>query len=341
MADEDSSLPPGPAHRLTVEEIADLGRAGRLFHQVTGYRAKQDALDLALKAAERHRAEGAGWPDITRALRIPEEELRHRMRETAHKPLPPPPQRPSMGISDTSPHGVSGPMTGHRPAYQSRSANQESSSSASSHTSQDAFLTISHSAHDRDRAILAPDISRRVLFVSGDPRPGRNDFGSEAAYIRQALVGSYVQLTEMAAVGIAELCPALDQHRPTVLHIAAHSSFGGVHLAQDDGDLCIAYTAFCAEISRARYPPRLTVLNFCGSTVLSEEIAQTGATVISGPHDLRDGQARTFTQHFYRSLAGRRRSVGDSFQDAAAALNDPEQALLSPNLHGDTATRIF
>jgi hypothetical protein len=246
-----------------------------------------------------------------------------------------------MGISDTPPHDVSGPMTGHRSAYQSQSANQRSSFSVSSHLSQDAVFSISHSAYDHDRAILTPGLSRRVLFVSGDPRPGRNDFGSEAAYIRQALVRSYVQLTEMAAVGIAELCPALDQHCPTVLHIAAHSSFGGVHLAQDDGDLCIAYTAFCTEISRARHPPRLTVLNFCGSTVLSEEIAQTVSTVISWPHDLRDGQARTFTQHLYRSLASRRRSVSDSFQDAAAALNGPEQTLLSPNLHGDKGTHIF
>ncbi|GBQ00178.1 hypothetical protein SSP531S_15920 [Streptomyces spongiicola] len=62
---------------------------------------------------------------------------------------------------------------------------------------------------------MAPvGITRRVLFPSGDARPGGNDLGSEAACIRQALVGSLVQVSEMAAFGLAEICRTLDDHAP-------------------------------------------------------------------------------------------------------------------------------
>ncbi|WP_327362833.1 MULTISPECIES: CHAT domain-containing protein [unclassified Streptomyces] len=172
-------------------------------------------------------------------------------------------------------------------------------------------------------AVVTPaGIAQRVLFVSGDPRPGRNSFGPEAAYIREALAGSYVQVTEMASVGLAEICPALDVHAPAAVHIAAHSSFGGIHLTQDGGNLCIAHEAFCAQIARVRFPPRLAVLNFCDSTTLAAEIARTARTVISRPHALSDRQAQTFTRQLHRSLAARR-SVGDSCKDAESRTGRP------------------
>lgn len=180
----------------------------------------------------------------------------------------------------------------------------------------------------------------RVLFVSGDPRPGRNDFGAEAACIRQAVAASYMQLTEMTSVRLAEICPALDTFRPTILHIAAHSSFGGIHLTQDGGDLCIAYATLCAQVSRVRHPPLLAVLNFCGSTALADEMALTVRTVISWPHTMDDGQARTFTRQLYHSLTVRR-SIADSCKDAEAELRGPHPDLPLPLTHGDATAYIF
>ncbi|MEV0924103.1 hypothetical protein AB0I99_03020 [Streptomyces spongiicola] len=179
-----------------------------------------------------------------------------------------------------------------------------------------------------------------MLFLSGDARPGGNDLGSEAACIRQALVGSLVQVREMAAVGLAEICRALDDHAPAILHLAAHSSFGGIHLAQDGSDLCIAYTDLCAQIARARFPPRLAVLNVCDSAPLAAEMSKTVTAAIGWSHALDDGQAQVFTRQLYRSLA-ERRSVGDSCEDAEAALSGPHPGCPPPVPHGDTGGRAL
>ncbi|MCF3180383.1 hypothetical protein IPZ70_10605 [Streptomyces polychromogenes] len=321
----------GASRRLTVDEITYLGNAGRLYHSASGYRATQDALDTALKAAERFRAEGVGWKDITRALAIPQEELLHRLRESTDKPLlrsPPPPliaYRPFQDL-DGPPSAV---------VY------QQGSFSVSAPSSQNALSYTHATSPDPATSMLTPvGTARRVLFVSGDPRPGRNSFGPEAAAIRAALAGSYVRVSEMASVGLADICPALDEHTPAVLHIAAHSSFGGIHLTQEGEDLCIAHEDFCAQIARVRFPPRLAVLNFCGSTAVAAEIARTVRTVISWPQALSDQQAQTFTGRLYRSLAAWR-PVGDSCKDGEAALAGPEPDCPPPVLHGEEMARVF
>ncbi|WP_330304392.1 MULTISPECIES: CHAT domain-containing protein [unclassified Streptomyces] len=192
-----------------------------------------------------------------------------------------------------------------------------------------------------DQGTIAPTgISRRVLFLSGDPRPGRNDFGSEAACVRQALVGSFVQLIEMASVQLAEICPALDQYSPAVLHIAAHSAFGGVHLTQEGSDLSIAYRDLCAQIARVRSPPRLVILNVCDSVALADQLARTIAAVISWPYAISDAQAQVFTRQLYRSLTGQR-SIAESCKDSEAALTGPHPDCPPPVLHGLATSRAF
>ncbi|MCM2428565.1 hypothetical protein [Streptomyces sp. RKAG337] len=218
---------------------------------------------------------------------------------------------------------------------------QQQSASIAASSSQNSDFSASIPSPSRDQgALTLAGTTLKVLYVSGDPRPGRNNFGPEAACIRQSLAGSYVLLAEMACVGLPEICPALDAHAPVALHIAAHSSFGGIHLTQEGKDLCIAHEAFCAQIARARFPPRLAVLNFCDSTPLGNELAQTVATVISWPSALSDVQAQIFAQQLYRSLAIGR-SVGDSCKDAVSALTGPAPDLPSPVLHGNMTAHIF
>ncbi|GGK76905.1 hypothetical protein [Streptomyces flaveus] len=342
MSDEERLPSSGSPRKLTVEEITYLSNMGRLFHSAPGYRAMQDALDAAIKVVRRHHADGVAWPDITRALRIPQEELLHRMREMTDKPLPaPPPPTAPTRIGDRLPRDPLHPPTSRPRPPPSELMNQTWSASISAHSSQNSAFSADIPPQGHDAGVLSSaGAAPRVLFVSGDPRPGRNDFGPEAACIRQAVAASYMRLTEMASVGLAEICPALDVYSPTVLHIAAHSSFGGIHLTQEGGNLCIAYETLCAEISRVRRPPRLAVLNFCGSTALADEIALTVTTVISWPHSVDDQQARTFTRQLYQSLTIRR-SVGDSCKDAEAELTGPHPDLPLPVLHGDAAAHIF
>lgn len=344
MPDEEQLPPSSSPRKLTVEEITYLSNMGRLFHSAPGYQAMQDALDAALKAVRRHRADGVRWPDLTRALGIPQEELLHRMRETTDKPRPtPPPSVATTVIGDRLLRDPLRPPTGHTRPPPLELLSQAWSASISAHSSQNSLFSATIHPQDHDVGFIPPGgAAPRVLFISGDPRPGRNDFGAEAACIRQVVGASYMQLTEMASVRLAEICPALDRYRPTVLHIAAHSSFGGIHLTQDSdsGDLCIAYETLCAEISRVRHPPRLAVLNFCGSTALADEMALAVTTVISWPHAVDDGQARTFARQLYQSLAVRR-SVAESCKDAEAELRGPHPDLPLPLTHGDATAHIF
>ncbi|NUV63156.1 hypothetical protein [Streptomyces sp. CAI-85] len=325
-----------------MEEITYLGTLGRLYRSAPGYRALQDALDAAIKAVQRHRTDGVTWPDVTRALGIPQEELLHRMRETTAKPRPePPPPTASTGTVGQLPRGPLAPATNRPRPPTSELMNQAWSPSISAHSSQHSLFSGTMPSPAHDVGALAPTgIASKVLFVSGDPSPGRNAFGAEAACIRQAVAASHMQLTEMASVGLAEICPALDAYGPMVLHIAAHSSFGGIHLTQENGDLCIPYETLCAQICRVRRPPHLAVLNFCGSTALAAEMASAVTTVISWPHAMDDGQARTFTRRLYRSLAARR-SVADSCKDAEAELTGPHPDLLLPVLHGNATADVF
>ncbi|MFI6247776.1 CHAT domain-containing protein [Streptomyces sp. NPDC051016] len=324
------------AHELTAAEMAHLANLGRCVRSAPGYRAVQEALDAALTTAFRHRKEGVGWAAIVRALGVPETELRHRMEETAgkaHERSRPPAAQPSIG---TKPVHNLPPVTGT-----TMSLNQLFPDSRAAFLSQSATFSPFLPTHDTARNALAPlGVASRVLFVSGDPRPGRNDFGSEAACIRKSLVGSLVRVREMAAVELAEICPALDEHTPAILHIAAHSSFGGIHLTQDGGGLCVDQTNLSAQIARARFPPRLVVLNLCDSALLAAEISKTITTAIGWSHALDDRQAQVFTRQFYRSLSGRR-SVGDSCEDAEAALSGPHPDCPPPEPHGDTGSSVL
>nr|WP_158681101.1 CHAT domain-containing protein [Streptomyces viridochromogenes] len=181
--------------------------------------------------------------------------------------------------------------------------------------------------------------ARRVLFLSGNAHLGRNDFTTEAAYIRQALAGSYIDLVEKGAVSLGEIRGILDRHHPAVVHFAAHSSFTDVHLTQEGHDLPTSHKALCDQIARARTPPRLAVLSFCDSYAMGEELCGAIASVISWPCAIEDIQALPFAQQLYRSLASGD-SVATSCRDAEAAMGRrPPTA--APELHGDQVVRVF
>lgn len=157
MSDEERLPSSGAPRKLTVEEITYLSNMGRLFHSAPGYRAIQDALDAAIKAVRRHRADGVAWPDITRALRIPQEELLHRMRETTDKPLPaPPPPTAPTRISDRLPRDPLHPPTSRPRPPPSELMNQTWSASIS--------------AHSLQNSAFSADIPRRATTRESSPQ---------------------------------------------------------------------------------------------------------------------------------------------------------------------------
>jgi hypothetical protein len=132
-----------------------------------------------------------------------------------------------------------------------------------------ASVSISARGGAEIRDALTPSSgTRRVLVVSGDPRPAKNFFGPEAAAIRRCLSSAYIDVRELACIELGELARYLDELCPSVLHIAAHSSFGGISLSLDGLPLSVGYEAFTATVKRS-FRPRLVVMNLCGSHALS------------------------------------------------------------------------
>lgn len=327
----DDSTPSGPSRALTVAEMAHLRSLGNVYHAAPGYLAKQEALDSALRTAQRHKLSGAAWTLIVSALGIPDEELQHRLYEVTQKPYYQPKQ-PGRSPSDA----FDVPNTS-RPQSQA----QYLLGSISTSQTHDAAISATLPSYSAiGSALSAVGNARRILFVSGDPHPGRNDFGSEAACVRQAVNGAFIDVTEKGSITLPEICTALENHAPSVLHIAAHSSFGGIHLFQDNSRLCVEYAALCAQIARVSFPPRLAVLSICHSMALANELLLSIPTVISWPHAITDDQAQTFALQMYRSLAVRR-SVDASCKDAEAALAGPHPDCPPPTLHGDTSLQPF
>jgi len=147
--------------------------------------------------------------------------------------------------------------------------------------------------------------ARRVLFTSGDSRPGRNDFGLEAAAVRQCMHPAAIDVREIACLALHELARLLDEHRPAVMHIAAHSRFGGIMLSLDGEVLSVGMAAFQATVLRGRPPPRLVVLNLCGSAGSARAVAAaaTSTATVGWPGPVDDDQARTFARLLYPALA--------------------------------------
>ncbi|MGR4855076.1 CHAT domain-containing protein [Streptomyces sp. LARHCF252] len=321
-----------PSRPLTLKELSFLSAIGAVFHNASGYRDVQDALDMALRASARLRESGVAQAAIVRALGIDEGELVHRQREITHKPRPPAPGSRLAPWPSSAPASASGLFLGdiarHQDENQSLNLSQQSEQNSP-------VSLMSHSVSSSTGAASA----RRVLFLSGNADAGRNDFTTEAAYIRQALAGSYIELVEKGAVALGEIRGFLDRHHPAVVHLAAHSSFTDVHLTQDGRDLPTSHKALCDQIARARTPPRLAILSFCDSYAMGEELSGAITSVISWPCPIVDVQALPFAQQLYRSLASGD-SVATSCRDAEAAMGR-RTPTAAPELHGDQVARVF
>jgi hypothetical protein len=109
----------------------------------------------------------------------------------------------------------------------------------------------------------------RLLVVTGDARPGNNDFNLEIATIRRA-------------------CES------TPMHVA-------VGWAVEGTTTWVSYDEVAAALVGCP-APTLTVLNICASSRLARGLQAWSSTVVCWPDLLDDDQARIFSSAFYRSI---------------------------------------
>jgi hypothetical protein len=143
-------------------------------------------------------------------------------------------------------------------------------------------------------------------------------FGPKAAIIRRHMSPAYVDVRERACIELTELSYELDTLRPTVLHIAAHSAFGGLFLSLNGSARCVGYEAFAATIERS-FRPRLIVLCACGAYEPSRSLTKLIGALITWPAIINDDLSELFAGQLYWSLA-RRRTIATAHADACAAL---------------------
>jgi hypothetical protein len=183
-----------------------------------------------------------------------------------------------------------------------------------------------------------------VLIALGNPKPGGNDFATEAAMVRQLLEPHGVTVVERSNVEITELRQQLDTARPAVLHLAAHAAFGTIHLSLDGDPVALLPDDVHLAIRAATWRPALVVLNCCDSDRLARSLAaHTGgpssiAAAVGWRGTVDEEQALVFARELYRRLAGAA-SLGAVFDDAHLTITAtwPDQAL--PVLYGNAAIR--
>jgi hypothetical protein len=144
-----------------------------------------------------------------------------------------------------------------------------------------------------------------ALAVTGDATVNGNDFGSEVAAIRKALA-SNGSVIERHCIEIAELRREIDNHRPTVVHLAAHADIGGICVSLNGAPMAVIDSDLAIAIRAAAHRPRLVVLSYCDSENLARMLTGSPADHVEAAIGWRgkvtDPQARTFASLFYQRL---------------------------------------
>ncbi|HSV66519.1 MAG TPA: hypothetical protein VLJ59_11510 [Mycobacteriales bacterium] len=326
-----------PSAGLPVTAVTYLGILGDAIRAAPDDRRRADAVAAALIATAGYRADGVTWEQIARALGHPKDTVEgwvRRRGDTKPTTLPRPRHPPWGLIRPTSWQPVPPPGS-----WRVSLSTESISQSITATQSQSSASTSTAWAPAGCGSDLVPaGRTRRVMVASGDPRPGENVFALEAVAIRGSLRMAGIDVREMSCVGLAEIPLSLDDMCPTVLHLAAHSSFGGVVLLLAGDSLYVPVETLAKAVVRARIPPRLVVANFCDSACLAGYLAQAVEVVIAWPGVVDDEQSRLFAGLFYGLLASGR-PVREAARDATEAVVARWPGLCGPELFGTPGER--
>lgn len=311
---------------LSVEEVLRLQGLGARVRNA-GSRIERDlAIDATMVVARRHRDTPVAWTTLARSIGIGDSTLRRWRRRNAPPVAPLPPVDPPTILQDSGPsHAEAGVET-----EPSLGASGELAANLSTPES-----TVSNSVDSTVRTLI--DIAdvparRRVLVLTGDPRPGRNVFDVEVARIRLEL-GTSIGHPHIAMVELGEIAKNIDRERPAVIHVAAHRGSGGIALSLRDRTLFVDPHALLDAIERARHRPRCVVLNFCRSDEVADRLSRTAVSAVTWSGQFYDEQAVCFTGEFYRQMA-QGAQLPRCFEEAKHLTATLWTDVTGPNLHG-------
>lgn len=165
-----------------------------------------------------------------------------------------------------------------------------------------------------------------ILFASAGPRDEtRLDIAEEARDVEKRLRASkhrdVVELKHVPALRTSDLIPALNQHRPRIVHFAGHGSKTGELVFQgDDGQAkFVELEALAATIATVADDVKLVVLNACHSSVQAVALVDHVPAAIGMSEAIGDEGARVFATALYGAIADGF-SVERAFMQALAQL---------------------
>lgn len=165
-----------------------------------------------------------------------------------------------------------------------------------------------------------------ILLASAGPRDeSRLDIAEEARDIEQRLRSSRhrdaVRLKHVPALRTRDLIPALNEHRPAVLHFAGHGSVGAELIFQDDDGNAkpVSVGAIAATVATVADDVQLAVLNACHSSDQAAALTAHIPASIGMAAPIDDEAARIFATTLYGAIADGF-SIRRAFDQALAQL---------------------
>jgi len=130
---------------------------------------------------------------------------------------------------------------------------------------------------------------------------------------------------ELAGIRLAEIAAKLEQYRPRILHLVAHSDEQGVWLVDRAASQPVGWDAVIEQIGRAQ-PPETTLLSSCHSMEVAEGMARRFSSRALGCEGaVRGEDERQFVVDLYERWCARSLTVGrlrGAFDDACGAEGD-------------------
>ena len=165
-----------------------------------------------------------------------------------------------------------------------------------------------------------------ILFTSAGPRDeARLDIAEEARDIQKRLRSSEhrdaVELKHVPALRTQDLIPALNEHKPKVLHFAGHGSEEHQLVFQDDegNTKPVELEALGATIATVADHIQLVVLNACDTSGQAAALVEHIPVAIGMSTAIGDEAARVFAVTLYGAIADGF-SVQRAFDQALAQL---------------------
>jgi hypothetical protein len=144
----------------------------------------------------------------------------------------------------------------------------------------------------------------KILYIAANPHDLEElDLAPEVTEIQRRVSGAAsVDFVAMPSLKFEDLASTLHQHRPEILHIAAHGAKETLFLAnQDNTSIHIdakMLLAFLSDVS----PPRLVYLNACNSLEIAEGLTRLVPMAIGTTAPISVKSARATAVSFYERI---------------------------------------